>query len=150
MLAQGIGGETQRTRTPSIASRHSHSLEDDDDEGEATIVFTAVDLHGKKNSRSKRLFAHKSEFSFLVLPMDALFSPCSTIAAGGINSLTASQEGRCSLLTTVNRSGQCSQSSSKTLHLNSCFNFCNGFFPHSSLPPHPLHPSSIPRTNSCK
>jgi len=38
--------------------------------------------------------------------------------------------------------------SSKTLHLDSCFNFCNGFFPHSSLPSPPL--PSTPHTNSCK
>ncbi len=80
--------------------------------------------------------------------MPFFFLPFGTTAAGGINSLTASQEGRCSFLTTVNRSGQCSQSSSKTLHLDSCFNFCNGFFPHSSLPSPPL--PSTPHTNSCK
>lgn len=117
--------------------------------GEATIVFTAVDLHGKKNSSSKRLLLTNPNSAFSYYPWTPCFLPFSTTAAGGINSLTASQEGQCSFLTTVNRIGQCSQSSSTTLHLNSCFNFCNAFFPHSSLPPHPLHPS-IPHTNSCK
>jgi hypothetical protein len=39
MLAQGIGGETQRARTPSIASRHSHSVKEDDDEGGSHDCF---------------------------------------------------------------------------------------------------------------
>jgi hypothetical protein len=39
MLAQGIGGETQRTRTPSIEGRHSHSLKEDVDEGRGHDCF---------------------------------------------------------------------------------------------------------------
>jgi hypothetical protein len=75
MLAQGIGGETQRTRTPSIASRHSHSLEDDDDEGEATIVFTAVDLHGKKTPEVSAFLLTNPNSAFSFYPWMPFFHP---------------------------------------------------------------------------
>jgi hypothetical protein len=111
--------------------------------GEATIVFTAVDLHGKKNSSSKRLLLTNPNSAFWYYPWMPCFLPFSTTPAGGINSLTASQEGQCSFLTTVNRIGQCSQSSSKTLHLNPVSIFAMAFFLI-----HPFHPiPSTPRTN---
>jgi hypothetical protein len=75
-LAQGIGGETQRTRTPSIASRHSHSLKEDEDEGGGHDCFYCSRSSWLKKLQQQAAITHKSEFSFLVLPMDAfLFYP---------------------------------------------------------------------------
>lgn len=76
MLAQGIGGETQRTRTPSIASRHSHSVKEDDDEGGGHDCFYCSRSSWSKNSSSKRLLRTNRNSAFSYYPwMPFFFNP---------------------------------------------------------------------------